>query len=111
MAITKAKLFNATQKRTAELMKALGHPARIAIIELLAERNTCICGDITENLPLAQSTVSQHLKALKKAGIIKGEIDGVRTCYCLNEKGIKEINELFPSLVKKLITTIEGECC
>lgn len=106
MAITKAKLFNTTQKRTAELMKALGHPARIAIIELLAERDTCICGDITENLPLAQSTVSQHLKALKKAGIIKGEIDGVRTCYCLNEKGIKEINELFPSLVKKLITTI-----
>lgn len=106
MAITKAKLFNTTQKRTAELMKALGHPARIAIIELLAERDTCICGDITENLPLAQSTVSQHLKALKKAEIIKGEIDGVRTCYCLNEKGIKEINELFPSLVKKLITTI-----
>lgn len=111
MAITKAKLFDTSQKRTAELMKALGHPARIAIIELLAERDTCICGDITDELPLAQSTVSQHLKALKKAGIIKGEIDGVRTCYCLNEKGIKEINDLFSSLIKNITTANEEECC
>lgn len=111
MAITKAKLFEKNQKRTAELMKALGHPARVAIIELLAEQDTCICGDITKELPLAQSTVSQHLKALKKAGIIKGEIDGVRTCYCLHEKGIKEISELFTPLVKKLTTSTEGECC
>lgn len=111
MAITKAKLFKPAQKRTAELMKALGHPARIAIIELLAERDTCICGDITEELPLAQSTVSQHLKALKTAGIIKGEIDGVRVCYCLDEKGIREINKLFTPLVKNLTTATEDECC
>ena len=111
MAITKAKLFDKKQKRAAELMKALGHPARIAIIELLAERETCICGDITEELPLAQSTVSQHLKALKTAGIIKGEIDGVCVCYCLNEEGIKEINELFTPLVKNLTTAKEEECC
>ncbi|MDR8393768.1 metalloregulator ArsR/SmtB family transcription factor [Aliifodinibius sp. S!AR15-10] len=111
MAITKAKLFEPNQKRTAELMKALGHPARIAIIELLAERNTCICGDITDELPLAQSTVSQHLKALKTAGIIKGEIDGVRVCYCLDEKGIKEIEELFSPLVQNLTTAIKNNCC
>ncbi|MDZ7692287.1 MAG: metalloregulator ArsR/SmtB family transcription factor [Balneolaceae bacterium] len=111
MAITKANLFEPTQKRTAELMKALGHPARIAIIELLTERETCICGDITDELPLAQSTVSQHLKALKTAGIIKGEIDGVRTCYCLNEEGVKEINELFMPLIKNLTNATEGECC
>lgn len=110
MAITKAKLFNSTQKRTAELMKALSHPARIAIIQLLAERKTCICGDITEELPLAQSTVSQHLKALKMAGIIKGEIDGVRVCYCLNEEGIEEIDALFTPLVKNL-TTATNKCC
>lgn len=110
MALTKAKLFNRSQKRTAELMKALGHPARIAIVELLLERDTCICGDITNELPLAQSTVSQHLKALKKAGIIKGEIDGVRTCYCLNEEGVKEINELFTNLVTNITTGTE-ECC
>jgi len=111
MAITKAKLFDKDQKRTAELMKALGHPARIAIIELLAQRETCICGDITEELPLAQSTVSQHLKALKTAGIIKGEVDGVRVCYCLNEEGIKEIKDLLTPLVENLITATETECC
>lgn len=111
MAITKAKLFNNTQKRTAELAKALGHPARIAIIELLAERETCICGDITEELPLAQSTVSQHLKALKTAGIIKGEIDGVRVCYCLSEEGVKEIKELFTPLVNNLTTATTKNCC
>lgn len=111
MAITKAKLFNNEQKRTAELMKALGHPARIAIIELLAERETCICGDITEELPLAQSTVSQHLKALKNAGIIKGEVDGVRVCYCLNPEGITELNELLAPLIKNLTTATEEQCC
>lgn len=111
MAITKAKLFDTSRKRSAELMKALGHPARIAIIELLAERDTCICGDITEELPLAQSTVSQHLKALKKAGIIKGEVDGVRTCYCLNPDGIVELNELMTPLIKNLTTATEEKCC
>lgn len=111
MAITKAKLFDTSQKRSAELMKALGHPARIAIIELLAERDTCICGDLTEELPLAQSTVSQHLKALKKAGIIRGEVDGVRTCYCLNPDGIVELNELLTPLIKNLTIVTEEKCC
>lgn len=111
MAITKAKLFDTSQKRTAELMKALGHPARIAIIELLAERDTCICGDITDQLPLAQSTVSQHLKALKNAGIIQGEIDGVRTCYCLYEQGLRELNELVIPLIKNITTITDKNCC
>lgn len=111
MAVTKAKLFDTNQKRTAELMKALGHPARIAIIELLAKRETCICGDITEELPLAQSTVSQHLKALKTAGIIKGEIDGVRVCYCLNEEGVREIKELVTPLIENLTTATQDNCC
>ncbi|GAA5521300.1 metalloregulator ArsR/SmtB family transcription factor [Aliifodinibius salicampi] len=111
MAITKAKLFKPSQKRSAELMKALAHPARIAIIELLAERETCICGDITDALPLAQSTVSQHLKALKRAGVIKGEIDGVRTCYCLDEKGIAEMEELLTPLLTNLKTATQENCC
>lgn len=111
MAITKAELFSTSQKRTAELMKALGHPARIAIIELLAERETCICGDITKELPLAQSTVSQHLKALKQAGIIKGEIDGVRTCYCLDEEGVRELNKLVLPLIKNLTIATTENCC
>jgi ArsR family transcriptional regulator len=111
MALTKAKLFNTTQKRSAELMKALGHPARIAIIELLADRDTCICGDITDQLPLAQSTVSQHLKALKQAGIIKGEVDGVRTCYCLSEEGVRALNEVVQPLIKNLVTVTQKNCC
>lgn len=107
MAVTKETLFNASRKLSAELVKALGHPARIAIIELLAERETCICGDITDELPLAQSTVSQHLKALKKSGLIKGEIDGVRTCYCLNPEVIQELNEL----LSKRSTQLSKNCC
>lgn len=109
--MAKEKLYKESQKRVAELMKALGHPARIAIIELLADRETCICGDITNELPLAQSTVSQHLKALKDAGIIKGEIDGVRTCYCLAEEGIQELNKLALPWIKNLTTVTDESCC
>jgi len=94
-------------KRSAEIAKALGHPARVAILKILAERNTCFCGDITEILPLAQSTVSQHLKALKSAGLVKGTVEGVRTCYCLNPDGIKELNDLLSELSSELVKT----CC
>lgn len=92
-------------------MKALAHPARIAIMELLADRNTCICGDLTDELPLAQSTVSQHLKALKKAGLIKGEIDGVKTCYCLDEQGVEEFEELLLPFIRNMITKTDKNCC
>lgn len=108
MALTKAHKFSKTQIRTAELAKALGHPARIAILELLAERNTCICGDITHELPLAQSTVSQHLKALKNAGIIQGEIDGVRTCYCIDPKAARELKDLLGLFIESINTQT---CC
>jgi len=67
-------------------MKALGHPARIAIVEFLIKKQACVCGDIVEDLPLSQSTVSQHLKELKEAGLIKGDIDGAKVCYCIDEK-------------------------
>ncbi|MEX0928041.1 MAG: metalloregulator ArsR/SmtB family transcription factor [Balneolales bacterium] len=100
-------LTDKSVKRSAEIAKVLGHPVRIAILKLLAEKNTCFCGDITEVLPLAQSTVSQHLKALKQAGIIKGEIEGVRTCYCLNPDGIKELKTLLTELSDELSKT----CC
>lgn len=94
-------------KRSAEIAKALGHPARIAILKLLAQRTTCFCGDITDVLPLAQSTVSQHLKALKSAGLISGEVEGVRTCYCLNPDGVKELESTLSELSTELIKT----CC
>ena len=111
MAVTKAKLFDKKQKRIAELAKALGHPARIAILELLAERAECICGDIADELPLAQSTISQHLKALKKSGIIKGNVDGVRVCYCLDEETVAEFSEIFSSFSKELTESITKNCC
>ena len=108
----KTDLKEHTLKRSAQLAKALGHPARIAILKLLAERETCVCGDITDELPLAQSTISQHLKALKKAGIIQGEVDGVRTCYCLDEEGLREIQGLLIPLLTNLSTgTQKDECC
>ena len=88
MGLTKTNLFTEEQNRLAEMAKALAHPARIAILQYLLKVRGCVCGDIVEELPLSQSTVSQHLKALKNAGIIKGEIEGVRTCYCIDEKNL-----------------------
>lgn len=82
----------------ARLAKALGHPARVSIVRLLARRSTCICGDIVEELPFSQSTVSQHLKVLKEAGIIQGEIDGPRVCYCLNPRTLRRLRALISSL-------------
>jgi ArsR family transcriptional regulator len=82
----------------AQLAAALGHPARVAIVRLLKERETCICGEIVDVLPLAQSTVSQHLKVLKQAGWIKGEVDGPRTCYCLNPVTLEKFRMLIQTL-------------
>ncbi|MFA5507944.1 MAG: metalloregulator ArsR/SmtB family transcription factor [Vulcanimicrobiota bacterium] len=82
----------------AVLAKALGHPARVQIVRLLARRNTCVCGDIVNELPLSQSTVSQHLKVLKNAGIIRGEIDGPRVCYCLSPRTLRRLRSLVSSL-------------
>lgn len=86
MGLTKTAEFTKEQNDLASLTKALGHPARIAIIEFLIEKKSCVCGDIVDELPLSQSTVSQHLSELKKAGLIKGDIDGPSVCYCIDEK-------------------------
>ncbi len=82
----------------ATLAKALGHPARVQIMRLLVRREACICGDIVDELPLAQSTVSQHLKVLKEAGLIRGEIDGPRTCYCVESRVLRRFKALIGSL-------------
>ncbi|MEQ8245280.1 metalloregulator ArsR/SmtB family transcription factor [Fulvivirga sp.] len=84
MGLSKTEKFTEKQNRMAVLAKALGHPARIAIIEYLTRAQSCVCGDIVNELPLSQSTVSQHLKELKDAGLIKGTIDGPSVCYCIN---------------------------
>jgi DNA-binding transcriptional ArsR family regulator len=101
MGATKSYEFSVRENRLAKYTKALAHPARIAILKLLASKQTCQCGDIVEELPLSQSTVSQHLKELKEAGLIKGEIEGAKVCYCIDEKEWKVaqvwINQLFDS--------------
>jgi ArsR family transcriptional regulator len=82
----------------ASLAKALGHPARVQILRLLVRRDACICGDIVDELPLAQSTVSQHLKVLKEAGLIRGDIDGPRVCYCIEPRTLRRLKALVGSL-------------
>jgi DNA-binding transcriptional ArsR family regulator len=99
MGATKSYEFTATENQLARYAKALAHPARVAILKLLAKKQTCVCGDIVDELPLSQSTVSQHLKELKEAGLIKGEIEGVKVCYCIDEREWKKaqvwLNQLF----------------
>ena len=92
MGTTKTDFFTENQNQTALLFKALAHPARIAIIEHLVKVNSCICNDIVNEIPLAQATISQHLKELKSAGIIKGNIEGTKICYCLNELAIEKLS-------------------
>lgn len=84
MGLTKSEIFTKEQNELSTLLKALAHPARIAILQRIMISNTCICGDLVEELGLAQATISQHLKELKNAGIIQGTIEGVSICYCIN---------------------------
>ncbi|MEP6927420.1 MAG: metalloregulator ArsR/SmtB family transcription factor [Ginsengibacter sp.] len=101
MGITKSYNFTIKENKLAKYANALSHPARISILKLLAKKQACICGDIVDELPLSQSTVSQHLKELKEAGLIKGDIDGATVCYCIDEKEWKAarawLNQLFDS--------------
>ncbi len=108
MGLTKTSEFTAQENRIAELAKAFAHPARVAILRLLAERKTCVCGDLVEELPLSQATVSQHLKELKRIGIIKGEIDPPRVCYCIDEAVWEEAQDTFTTLFGKVKTV---SCC
>jgi DNA-binding transcriptional ArsR family regulator len=108
MGKSKTSSFTQTQNRLAKTAKALAHPARIAILQHLASKNVCMCGDIVEELPLSQSTVSQHLKELKAAGLIKGEVEGVSVCYCIDHDGWEQLTKelgLFMSAPEK------KDCC
>lgn len=102
MATSKKEEFIKEDVWLADIAKSLSHPARISILKILAQKNVCMCGDIVELLPLAQATVSQHLKELKRVGLIEGEIEGPKVCYCLNNKTIQkakdELNKLFTSI-------------
>ena len=111
MAFNKKEEFGKKEQELAEFAKALSHPARIAILKVLAQKNECICGDIVEVLPLAQSTVSQHLKELKNAGLIEGTVDGPRSCYCINWKAFEKFNNDINSLFLNLKTKFNKTCC
>ena len=110
MGAGKHEEFSVKHNRISKYAKALSHPARVAILNFLVKKNACMCGDIVEELPLSQSTVSQHLKELKQAGLIKGDIDGAKVCYCINEKEWKEakahLDKLFDSFKAN-----NSECC
>lgn len=108
MGATDTTHFTNKQNEIALLTKALGHPARIAILEYLLSVDTCICGDIVNELPLAQPTVSQHLKELKNAGIIQGTIDGNAICYCINELVFDKLINYFLKITTKLK---KAKCC
>ena len=110
MGATKTDHFTGKQNEIAILAKALGHPARIAIIEYLLKVDACICGDIVNELPLAQPTISQHLKELKNAGIIKGNIEGNTICYCIDEKTLNKLQAYFKALSTKLEKK-KNNCC
>ena len=109
MGLTKTEIFTDKQNRLALLMKALAHPARIAIIQLLVKSNVCICGYLVEELGLAQSTISQHLKELKSVGLIKGTIDGTSICYCIDDKVWKQCKKEFENFF--VAFTGKDNCC
>ena len=109
MGATKTEHYTDSQNEIATFAKAFGHPARVAIVEYLAKMNECICGEIVELMPLAQPTVSQHLKELKNAGIIKGEVEGNTVCYCIDKKAIIKVSHYFSTLLNTI--EIQEECC
>ena len=96
------KGFDSSDKELARIAKALSAPAKIAILKTLAVQDSCICGEIVEVTPLAQSTVSQHLKELKELGVIQGTIKGASSCYCIDPKGIKKVKDLFDSFFDQI---------
>jgi ArsR family transcriptional regulator len=109
MGATKTEHFTQKQNAIATLSKALGHPARVAILEYLMKVDDCICGDIVNELPLAQPTISQHLKELKNAGLIKGSIEGNTICYCVDERAIEKLQNYFAGIFQKLES--KNNCC
>jgi ArsR family transcriptional regulator, zinc-responsive transcriptional repressor len=109
MGLTKTEIFTEKQNRLAMMMKALAHPARIAILQELIKTNACICGNLVSELGLAQATISQHLKELKNAGLIKGSIDGTRVCYCINNKVWKQYMKEFEGFFAAF--ELKESCC
>jgi DNA-binding transcriptional ArsR family regulator len=112
MAFSKKNSFEKRQARIAAFADALSHPARIAILETLAKKKNCVCGEIVDVMPLAQSTVSQHLKELRELGLVRGEVDGPKSCYCIDVENwrsmVKEVDTFFALIDNN---TSDKECC
>jgi DNA-binding transcriptional ArsR family regulator len=109
MGATKKEEFTIKDNKIAAYAKALAHPARVAILHLLIKKQACVCGDIVDDLPLSQSTVSQHLKELKESGLIKGDIDGAKVCYCIDEKEWNNAKNYLESLFSSFAN--KNKCC
>ena len=109
MGLSKTEEFTKAENNLAVLAKALGHPARIAILQFLIDKKACICSDIVDELPLSQSTVSQHLKELKNAGLIQGTIEGVSVCYCIDPIVWNELRDQLSSFFS--VYELKNNCC
>ncbi|PIQ21521.1 MAG: transcriptional regulator [Cytophagales bacterium CG18_big_fil_WC_8_21_14_2_50_42_9] len=110
MGVTKTQNFTEAQNQVASYAKALAHPARIAILQYLLKQQTCICGDLVEELPLAQATVSQHLKELKAIGLIQGTVEGTSVCYCIDQQKWEAVRDIFLNLFASA-ATCKDNCC
>ena len=108
MGLTKSEIFTEEQNQIAAIAKVLGHPARIAILDFIIKLNSCVCGDLVKEIGLAQPTISQHLKELKKVGIIKGTIDGTSVCYCIDDDNWTIIKNMLSKFLSKNPTE---NCC
>lgn len=109
MGLTKTEIFTEEQNKLALMLKALAHPARIAILQQIINANACICGDLSTELGLAQATISQHLKELKTAGLIQGTIEGVSVCYCINPKTWSELKDQLGGFLNTV--GLNNSCC
>ena len=108
MGLTKSQIFSSEQNEIASFAKVLGHPARIAILQHIIKQSSCICNDLVHEIGLAQATISQHLKELKKVGIIKGKIEGTSVCYCIDQENWEKIKNTLNQFLNKNST---GSCC
>ncbi len=108
MGLTKSEIFTEQQNKIAAIAKVLGHPARIAILDYLIRLQSCVCGDLVKEIGLAQPTISQHLKELKKVGLIKGTIEGTSVCYCIHDENWEQIKFLMNTFLNRNAT---GSCC
>lgn len=110
MGVTKTENFTDEQNKLAAIAKALAHPARLAILQILVKKQACICGDLVDELPLAQATVSQHLKELKAVGLIKGSVEGVSVCYCIDKQKWEEVRDIFLNFFTPAVEC-KDSCC